>query len=144
MAQGTIMRSGENGMAIRFTETLESQALAVITAMAPSAPAASWPGLYWAYFRVGHGKDDWECRQVFGITFRTFSRLSTTTFLCSIPVALLPVWLLRSFLHPLPSSLALAAALAYGAIWLLGVQPFIDLAAIRVLVRRRIRRKTLE
>lgn len=136
LAQGSVVRTAADGMAIQFAKMLGDQTLEVIAN--PPSPSA-WTSLahaYVSYFKVSQSNIGYDCERVFGITRRTFRAISTTSFLTSIPAAILPVWLLRASIPAIPDWAKIIACFAYGAFWLLLLQPLFDLAVIK-LVRSR-------
>lgn len=132
IAQGRIVRAGSNSIAIQFAKMLGDQTLSVIT-----APSASFGGSlfrsYVNYFKVSQSRIGYDCERIFGVTSKTFRTISTTSFIACIPAAILPVWALRAYIPAVPDWAKIIAAFIYGAIWLLVLQPFIDLAIFKLI-----------
>jgi hypothetical protein len=139
VTRGTVVRSGVGGVAIQFAQVLGGKALATIAKSAVAPAPGRWLQAYRDYFRVSQSQSEVECRRVFGITRQRFHTLTTASFLGSIAASLVPVWLLRAHLPAASVAIKITLALAYGAFWLLVLQPGVDLAMIRVLRRRSIR-----
>jgi hypothetical protein len=134
--QGRIVRTGQSGTAIQFEETLGPSDLMALTSQ-PAPPArTSLLKAYQAYFAVSQSRIEADCQKAFGISKRTFSTITTASFLTSIPVAILPIWMLRAHIPAVPNPAKIALAFTYAAIWLLVLQPILDLGIIR-LVRNR-------
>ena len=132
VAQGKVVRNTEAGTAIQFANLLPDKALDIIT----RPLAATSPSLfqsYLSYFKVSQSKSEAYCEQVFGVSKSLFKRVTTISFLTSIPTAILPVWLLRNHMPAIPDWTKIAACFLYGALWLLVLQPVIDLTVIKAL-----------
>jgi hypothetical protein len=142
VTQGTVVRNGEEGLAIRFAHVLDSKALAVIAKSTLLPKKTLWFKSYRDYFRVSQSRSEGECRRTFGISRRRFHVLTTTSFLSCIPASLLPVWLLREHLPAVSTLAKIGLSFLYGAIWLLLLQPLVDLTLIRLLRRASIRSRT--
>jgi len=139
VTRGTVVRNGEQGLAIKFARSLDSKALAVITKSALPPVKTLWFQSYRGYFRVSQSRSEGECQRTFGITKRRFHVLTTASFIGCIPASLLPVWLLREHLPAAPYLIKIGLSFLYGAFWLLLLQPLVDLALIRLLRRGSIR-----
>jgi hypothetical protein len=137
VAEGTVLRSGEDGTAIRFMRDLGEMALDVLVGPSGLRPGQSWLDYYLAYFQVGQGRAGIDCRQTFGVSRRTFRRVSAVSFFVCIACALLVAWLCRSWIAGLPAWAQVGGALVYGVAWLLALQPAVDLAVIWLLRRSR-------
>lgn len=135
VAEGTVVRSGETGTAIRFIRALGEMALHVLAGSSGLRPGLTWLDYYLAYFQVGQGQAGIDCRQTFGISHRTFRRVTAVSFFGCIACALLVAWLFRSWAAGLSAWAKVAGALVYGVAWLLALQPAVDLAVIWLLRR---------
>jgi len=133
IAQGRIVRAGSNSIAIQFAKMLGDQTLSVITAPATETLGGSLVRSYLNYFKVSQSRIGYDCERVFGVTSKTFRMISTTSFIACIPAAILPVWALRAYIPAVPDWAKIIAAFIYGAIWLLVLQPFIDLAIFKLI-----------
>jgi hypothetical protein len=137
VAEGTVVRSGNAGTAIRFMRSLGEKAFGVLAGSPPHRPDLSWLDRYQAYFRAGQGKAGVDFLETFGVSRRTFLRVSAVTFILCIACALLVAWLSRAWIVLLPAWAQVVGALVYGMAWLLVLQPAVDLAVIRLLHRGR-------
>jgi hypothetical protein len=140
VAQGRIVRTGAEGTAIQFASMLGEKTLDAIARPGAGSVAASIGRAYTDYFKVSQSRIGFECERVFGVTRRTFKTVTTASFLTSIPAAILPVYALRAHIPDGMNGLKIVLAFAYGALWLLVLQPFIDLAVLRALKTRAARR----
>jgi hypothetical protein len=133
LAQGRILRTGQGGTAIQFARRLASSDLLAFTSHpAPPAPRSLLQA-YRDYFAVSQSSIDADCRKAFGISKRAFRTISTLSFVTTIPLAILPVWLLRAHVPAVPDLAKIALAFGYAALWILVFQPFLDLAVIRLI-----------
>jgi len=133
LAQGRVVRTGENGMAIQFAKLLGDKTLDVLVKPAPLSAGASLMQSYVNYFKVSQSNISSDCERVFGIPRSTFRTISTVSFITCIPTAILPVWLLKAYIPAIPDWTKILLSFCYGALWLLVLQPFIDLGVIRAL-----------
>jgi hypothetical protein len=136
LAEGRIIRSGDEGTAICFNQSLGWETLNFITGssrVAATMLGGSLLGSYLDYFRINRFRTERDCQVAFGISCRTFARVTLATFLASIPLALLPVLVFREALLALPNWTKLLAGFSYGVVWLLVLQPLMDLTAFRLL-----------
>jgi len=133
VAQGKIVRSGESGTAIQFTRMLGDKTLDAISKPVSTFATDTLAHAYMSYFKVSQSKTGADCEKAFGISRQTFKKITTTTFAGSIPVAVLPVWLLRAHIPAIPDWSKIAICFIYGAFWLLVLQPGVDLALFKAL-----------
>jgi len=137
VAEGTVVRSGEGGTAIRFIRALGEMAMDVLAGSKAFQPGLPWLEYYLAYFQVGKGRAEFDCLRTFGVSQRTFRRVTTASFFICLACALLLVWLARDWIAGLPSWAKVTGALVYGAVWLLALQPLADLTVIKLLRKGR-------
>lgn len=133
---GRVVRTGEDGTAIQFAKMLGDQTLDVLARPANTSWGASVVNAYMNYFRVSQSRIGFDSERVFGITAKTFRTVSTVSFITCIPAAILPVWALRAYIPNIPDWAKIIAAFAYGAVWLLVLQPLVDLTIFRALKAR--------
>lgn len=133
---GRVVRTGVNGLAIQFSRMLGERTLDVLAESAGHARGASLLNAYLSYFRVSQDTVGYECERIFGIRRETFRTISTTTFLISIPTAILPVWFLNPYIPPVPNWTKILGCFVYAALWLLVLQPILDLLVIKALKAR--------
>ena len=133
LAQGRVVRVGEDGMAIQFAKALGDRTLGVLVNPPSLLTGASWLQSYVNYFKVSQSNVSSDCERVFGITRSTFRTISTVSFIACIPTSILPVWIFRAQIPAIPDWAKIALSFGYGALWLLVLQPFIDLSVIRVI-----------
>lgn len=138
VAQGRVVRAGESGTAIQFAKMLGDQTLDVIAAPGTPSWGASLVRSYVNYFKVSQSRIGYDSERLFGVPPKIFRSVSTTSFITCIPAAILPVWAFRASIPAaIPDWAKIVAAFAYGAIWLLVLQPFIDLGVLSIIRRRR-------
>jgi len=131
LTQGRIVRSGDAGTAIQFASILGDKTLDVI--VKPSTfPVDSLVHSLASYYKVSQSRSGAVCEKAFGIPRQTFKLITTATFGASLPAAILPVWLLRGHVLPVPDWAKVLASFIYVALWLFLLQPLMDLALIRV------------
>ncbi len=133
LTEGTVVRSDSQGTAIQFLQALPPESFRVLARQTAMNTTRSILNAYRDYFRVGQSEGLADCEKLLGVSKRTYRTVFITTFSTCIPMAILPVWLLRESIPAAPVWAKIAAAFAYGAVWLLLVQPTIDLTAFRVL-----------
>lgn len=131
LASGRVVRTGDNGTAIQFSRMLGEKTLDAIARPEPVTVAGNLLKAYVSYFKVSQSSIGYECERVFGISRRTFKTITTSTFVASIPAAILPVWALRGFIPDMPNWVKIVMCFVYGGAWLLMLQPIIDLGIIR-------------
>ncbi|HJV23980.1 MAG TPA: PilZ domain-containing protein [Holophagaceae bacterium] len=136
MAEGTVIRAGEGQMAIRFAQPLAQESY---QAFAQSTAAPARPSIlqaYRNYFRVSFDQNLAECENLLGVSKKTFRTVFYTTFSTCIPMAILPVWLLRASIPAAPNLLKIALCFAYAAVWLMILQPAMDMTVFHFLRKR--------
>jgi len=133
VAQGRVVRTGAEGMAIQFASLMGERTLDVLIKPAPLGAGASLIQSYVNYFNGSQSNVGSDCERVFGVSRSTFRMVSTLSFVTSIPVAILPVWIFRDSIPAIPDWGKIALSFCYGALWLLVLQPFIDLGIFRAL-----------
>jgi len=136
LTAGTVVRSDTQGTAIQFIESLAPGSFQALARQTEMSTGRSILNAYRAYFRVGQSDRYADCEKLLGVSKRTYRTVFFTTFSTCIPLAILPVWLLKDSLPPAPVWAKISAAFLYGAAWLLLIQPAIDLAAFRILKRK--------
>lgn len=136
MAEGTVVRAEDGTMAIRFAQPIAQESYAAFARQAIAPQKTSLIQSYRNYFKVSFDQNLSECEALLGVSKQTFRTVFFTTFSSSIPVAILPVWLLRASIPPAPVLLKIALCFAYGALWLMVLQPALDMAIFRFLRRR--------
>lgn len=133
LAEGTVVRSDAQGTAIQFLQALPPESFRVLARQAATNTGRSILNAYRDYFRVGQSEGLADCEKLLGVSKRTYRTVFITTFSTCIPMAILPVWLLRESIPAAPAWAKIAAAFAYGAVWLLLIQPTLDLTTFRIL-----------
>lgn len=136
LAQGTVVRSDAQGTAIQFLEALPPESFRVLARQTAMDTGRSILNAYRDYFRVGQSEGLADCEKLLGVSKHTYRKVFITTFSACIPLAILPVWLLRESIPAAPVWAKISAAFVYGAAWLLLIQPTIDLTAFRFLRQR--------
>ncbi len=133
LTAGTVVRSDAQGTAIQFLETLAPGNFQALARQSEMSRLRSIFNAYGAYYRVGQSDRYADCERLLGVSKRTYRTVFLTSFSACIPLAILPVWLLKDSLPPAPVWAKISAAFLYGATWLLLIQPTIDLTAFRFL-----------
>ncbi len=136
LAEGRIVRSGAEGTAIQFAQSLGWDTLDFITGsrrLAGELLDGSLLAAYRSYFRINRTRDPRDCQEAFGISSRTFNRVTTASFLACIPVALVPVLAFRAPFQAAPNWVKLLTGFSYGVLWLMVLQPLADLVVFRLL-----------
>jgi hypothetical protein len=133
-APGRVVRTAGDGLAIQFSRMLGDRTLDPFAH--PALSGGSLAEAYVNYFKVSQSAAGYDCERIFGVSKRTFRAISTTTFVASIPTAILPVWFLRAYIPPAPNWEKILGCFVYAGIWLLALQPLVDLAVLRVFRRR--------
>jgi hypothetical protein len=131
LAKGIVVRNDDHGTAVQFASQLAKSSFE--TVIAPGATSASFLDSYRNYFRVSRSKTLENCEELLGVTKTQFRRVFYSTFSGSIVLSILPVWLLRASIPPYPNILKVILAFAWGAFWLLLLQPSMDLGIFRIL-----------
>jgi hypothetical protein len=134
ITEGTIHRSDEQGTAIRFSHPIGESTFAMLVRGA--GRSASFVQSFRDYFRVSADPQHADSQNLLGVSGRTFRMVFLTTFSASIPVAILPVWLARASIPALPVSAKILLSLAYGGLWMLVIQPSLDMTVFRFLRKR--------
>lgn len=136
--EGRVIREDGAGIVVQFASTLARESFeAVVHPAGLSAPRALLAA-YRDYFRVSRTADLENCESLLGVTKAQFRRVFYSTFGGSIVLAILPVWFLRASIPAYPNGVKILLAFAYGALWLMLLQPTADLAVFRWMRRRTI------
>ena len=131
--EGRVIREDGAGTAVQFAAALAKERFEAV--VAPAGPRAVLEA-YRTYFRVSRTAGLENCESLLGVTKAQFRRVFYSTFSGSIVLAILPVWFLRASIPPYPNGVKILLAFAYGALWLMLLQPTADLAVFRWLRRR--------
>jgi hypothetical protein len=131
LARGMVVRNDDGGTAVKFASALPKSAFE--TVVAPATASSSLLNAYRNYFQVSRSKTLENCEELLGVTKTQFRAVFYSTFSGSIGLAVLPVWILRASIPPYPAFVKILLAFAYGAFWLMLLQPSMDLAVFRVL-----------
>jgi hypothetical protein len=137
LAAGTVVRSDTAGTAIQFLNTLGKESLQSLVMHGDLNPAGSFFQAYLAHFKVGQSENLADCEKLLGVSKRTYRAVFWTTFSSCIPLAVLPVWLLRESIPAIPIWSKILLSFLYGGLWLMIIQPSIDLTAFRFLRARK-------
>lgn len=131
LVEGTVIRKGPQGTAIRFSRQLDQRTFeAVAKQQGPTAgPSLLRP--YLDYFKVSQQKGHAASERLLHVSPQSFRSISLTTFLLSIPVAALPVWALRNSISMVPDWLKVSLSFVYAAAWFFIIQPSVDLLIFR-------------
>ncbi len=133
---GMVVRSDATSTAFQFVNLLEAEKFeAIITAPALSLVQSVFIA-YRSYFQASQSKHDADYQRLLGITRDDFKRVFTITFASCILAALLSVWAFRSLLSPFSNLTKVLGSFGYVGVWLMAVQPTLDLAVIRVMRKR--------
>ena len=91
---------------------------------------------YRAYFRVSRNQDLADCEKLLGVSKRTFRTTFYVSFVSCISLAVFSVWLFRDSIPAVPNWVKVLFSFGYGALWLIIIQPTIDLTAFHFLRQR--------
>lgn len=136
LAEGWVVRSGEEGTAIRFAQALGRETLNFITGSGREASLVldgSLLGDYLNYFHVTRSRNERDCQVAFGISCKVFTWVTTASFLACVLVALLPVLIFHAQFQLAPAWVKLLSGFSYGVAWLMVLQPLADLTVFRLL-----------
>ncbi len=136
MTEGTVVRAEEGTMAIRFAQPIAQESYEAFAKQAASPQKTSLLQSYRNYFKVSLDQNLSECEALLGVSKRTFRTVFFTTFSTCIPMAILPVWLLRASIPPAPDLLKIALCFVYGGVWLMVIQPAMDMTVFRFIRKR--------
>lgn len=137
LAEGTVIRSDAKGMAIQFATALDRGRFETLLRRWRIAAGEGWIGSFINYFRVSQNAGYAGCEQLLGVDRATFRKVFLCTFCSIIPIAVLPVWLLRSAIPPGANAVKILLSFAYGLLWLGVIQPVVDLSIFRLQKRRK-------
>lgn len=137
MAEGVVVRTEANRTAVQFLESLPQESLRALTDRTRLSTWHSVIGAYSDYFRAGQSESLDACERLLGVSRSTYRAVFYTSFATCIPLAILPVWLLRASIPPAPVWAKIALCFLYGGVWLLLIQPTIDLTAFRLIRARK-------
>lgn len=137
LAEGTVVRIDARGTAVQFLGTLGEESYQMLLGQGRMSPVKSVVNAYRDYFRVGQSRDLEDCERLLGVSKRTFRTVFYSTFFTCIPLAVLPVWLFQSSIPPIPAWGKIVSSFAYGAVWLLVIQPTLDVATFSLLRTRK-------
>lgn len=136
VAEGTVVRGGDGGTAVQFLRAIEPTRFNTLFSEPAKTSQGSLLDAYRAYFQVSRTSDLADCEKLLGVSKRTFRATFYTTFLSCITLAVLPVWLAPHGLLVAPNWLKVTLSFAYGSVWLLVIQPGIDLSVFHILRNR--------
>jgi len=131
--KGVVVRSDANGTAVKFSNSLDKSVYESFTKNTPVGFGRSLIDSYFAYYRVCQSKNHEGCEELFGVNRRTFNTVFLSTFCTCIPLAILPVWALKTGLPSAPNWVMIAASFGYATVWLGVIQPTIDLSVFRII-----------
>jgi uncharacterized membrane protein len=140
LAEGIVIRNDDQGTVLQFVSTLAKASFESVVHPALASAPRSLLASYRDYFRVSRSKNLEQCESLLGVTKTQFRTVFYSTFSSSIVLATLPVWLLRASIPAYPNGVKILLAFTYGALWLILLQPSMDLAVFRML-RSRVARK---
>lgn len=135
VAEGTVIRSDADGTAVQFLNTID-QARFYTLFQPVAGTQGSILASYQAYFRVSRNQNLADCEKLLGVSKRTFRTTFYISFVSCISLAVLSVWLFRNSIPASPNWVKVLFSFGYGALWLVIIQPTIDLTAFRFLRQR--------
>jgi hypothetical protein len=136
VVSGMVVRSDSASTALQFFNTLEADKFEALITSPTLSLAQSVFVAYKSYFQASQSKHDADYQSLLGITREEFKKIFSTTFALSILAALLSVWAFRSLLSPFSNLTKIIGSFGYVAVWLMAIQPTLDLAVIRVVRKR--------
>jgi len=132
MVEGLIIRTDTNGTAVKFLNQLEYKAYETFSNLRSGSLGQGLVRSYTNYFKVSQNRNYEGCEQLFGVSTQTFRRILVATFSASVPLAVLPVWGLKASIQAVPVWMKIVACFGYAALWFALIQPFMDLALLRI------------
>lgn len=133
---GKVIRSDGSGTAVQFVSNLAPEVCQSIV----DDGHGRLRGLFAAYvncLQVGRNPDNAGCERLLGVSKRTFRTVFYATFAGSLPLAILPVWWMRDVIQPFAAWEKILASFVYGFLWMLVLQPGIELGLLRFFRGRR-------
>lgn len=135
--EGIVIRNDDQGTVLQFVSTLAKASVESVVYSALAGSPHSLLESYRNYFRVSRSKNLEHCESLLGVTKAQFRAVFYSTFSASMVLAILPVWILRASIPPYPNGVKILLAFVYGAIWMLFLQPTMDLVVFRLLKKAR-------
>lgn len=133
LVEGTVIRSDSDGVAVRFQHKLGESMYDLFAEPARvHFTETSLATTYLNYLKVSQDRNHEGAPRLFGVSPSHFRRVSITTFCTCIPLAILPVWLLRESIPEVATWIKVSASFIYAALWLGVIQPTMDLSAFRI------------
>jgi hypothetical protein len=136
MTEGTVVRAEDGTMAIRFAQPIAQESYEAFMRQAGAHQKFSLIQSYRNYFKVSLDQNLSECETLLGVSKSTFRTVFFTTFSTCIPLAILPVWLARESIPAAPNLVKIVASFAYGGVWLMVIQPAMDMTAFHFIRKR--------
>jgi hypothetical protein len=131
LLEGTVIRSDSNGLAVRFATLLEGSTLEAIANQPALSLGNTLVNTYLNYFKVSQNEGFEGAMQLLGISPVVFRRVFLATFSCCIPLATLPVWMIKDSIFLLPVWMKVLMSFAYATIWFGVIQPISDLLVFK-------------
>ncbi|MBK9796371.1 MAG: PilZ domain-containing protein [Holophagaceae bacterium] len=136
LVEGTVIRNDSHGMAIRFANQLEGSTFEAIARQPAMSLMSSIAAAYLNYFKVSQNKNFQGSQELLGVSPSVFRRVFLTSFTLCIPLAILPVWVLKDSMYMIPDWLKIMMSFGYAAVWFAVIQPLVDLSVFRVISKR--------
>lgn len=134
--RGTVVRSDAQGIAVQFAQALEASTFQSLTTAQEPGWIASAVLAYKQYFQASQSQQDAVYQRLLGIDRAQFKRIFYATFFSCAALAVLSVWAFRGLVSAYSNPVKIGLAFAMAGIWLMAIQPTLDLAVIRFFRRR--------
>jgi hypothetical protein len=134
--KGTVVRSDAGGIAIQFAQALEAGTFQSLTAAQDPGWIGSAVLAYKQYFQASQSQQDADYQRLLGIDRAQFKRIFYATFFSCATLAVLSAWAFRGLVSAYSNPVKIGLAFAYAGVWLMAIQPTLDLAVIRFFCRR--------
>lgn len=136
LVEGTVIRNDSNGMAVRFANQLEGSMFEAISKQARTSFGGSLVITYLNYFKVSQHKSFEGSQRLLGVSPGVFRKVFLVSFATCIPLAILPVWLIKDSIYLVPNWVKIMISFGYAAVWFAIIQPFMDLIVFKIIKKR--------
>lgn len=138
LVEGIVIRNDSHGMAVRFFNQLENMTFEAISPSPTFSPGSSLMNAYLNYFKVSQNRDFKGSQQLLGVSPSNFRKIFLTSFATCIPLAIIPVWVVKDGIYMIPNWLKIILSFGYAGIWFAIIQPLVDLFVFKLIHKRTI------
>jgi len=136
LVEGTVIRNDSHGMAVQFARQLENSTFEAIAKPEPPSLMGSLVISYLNYFQVSQHKEFEGSQQLLGVSPGTFRTVFLSSFLTCIPLAIIPVWMIKDSILLIPNWVKILLSFGYATIWFALIQPLVDLMVFKIIKKR--------